>query len=415
MKIKKRILLLSMISLLLFSSCKAAPDEVKKENDILNNTSAADKDDVTLQYASMDEIRKTAEAENADNATNVRVSRIRVSCGDSMPSYSIKKHNESYSDIADLVEYCYNEDLDEHLECVINYSHTEDYPSSDCKGSVCYIPAGNDAFSCVMSSHCGGVAVSYDNSDYRYAENYPIVKEYKLFMGDAPGEDSYIMTDGGELKVSDAVTAVEALFNEHISAVTGNEFTYKVKELLVHQYDDGTYGFEYDMEYSDKSGNIIASCIKNYPDAKGFDEGTCPWIAENDCHGYVIDSDMSAYAYQELVPLKDTETDSGEKLLTYKSAVEQISSTLAISKIYDVDIASLEYAVIYNAEAGLLAKDEAGELLDLDIIAYAHDNSRSPEVRPFWIFRNFEYNTTSSAFSGGCIMVDALNGNVYVH
>jgi hypothetical protein len=264
-----------------------------------------------------------------------------------------------------------------------------------------------------MSSNCCGLSISYGNDEYRYADSFPIVKDYQLLVGDDPSDDSYIMSDGKELKVSDAIKSAETLYNEHISKLSDNEFTYKV---IVHQYDDGTYGFEYDMEYSDKSGNIIASCLKTYPDANGFEDGTSPWIAENDCHGYIIDSSMSVYTYQETIPLKDTETDSGTKLLTYSSAINRISSTLAISKLYSVDIAALEYVITYPAESGLITKDDVtGECIDLDTMAYLHDDNRTMEVRPFWVFRNFEYNTTSEAYSGGCIMVDALNGNVYVH
>lgn len=415
MKIKGCIALLSAMTLLLLTSCKEAPEELKKENEVLNNTSAVDKDDIELEYTSMEEIRATAVEENKNNTTNIQAGYVRVSEGDSMPSYTIKKHNENYTDIADLVEYCYGENIDEHPECIVNYSHTGDFPATECKGSYCYLPDKDDVMSCVMCSDCGGVSAVYYRNEYCYPDDYPTVKEYKLFMGDDPGDDSYVMTDGKELKVSDAISSVETLFNDHISPVAGGEFTYKVKELFVHQYDDGSYGYAYDMEYSDKSGNIIATCLKNYLDFKEFDEGINPYVYENDCHGYVIDSDMSVYAYQELTPLKDTETDSGEKLLTYKSAIDQISSSLAISKVYNVDIASLEYAVIYNAEPGLMEKDQFGEPTGLGTLSIAHDSKRSPEVRPFWVFRNFEYNTTSSAHSGGCIMVDALNGNVYVH
>ncbi len=412
----KRILALGLAVVSLFvTGCQNAPDEVKKENEILNNK--VNSDGVALEFATLEEIRNTYEEQNKNNSTNIQVGYVRVSQGDSMPSYTVKKRIlDGYPDYSDLVEYVYGEKVEDHPESVMTYSHTEEFPGTDCSGCFLYVPNEEDIMSRFITWDCGGIAVTYNRESTSSMEGYPIVKMYQIFMGDTVGDDSYVMTDGKELKVSDAISTVEDFCNNYFSPMLNNEFHYSVKELFVHQYDDGTYGYNYDMEYTDVNGNIIGSCIMRCRDLEGFDEGTVPYVLANDCHGYVFDTDKTHMtAYQESTPVKGDETDKGEQLLTYESALEVMSNRLATAKQYDFDIASLEYLVVYPAEPGYLTRDERGDLNDLNISKIDHDNERTYEVRPYWVFRDFEKNTTSEAHYGGFIIVDALTGEVSVY
>lgn len=58
-----------MATAIIFSSCAKAPEDVKKENDILNNTEKAES--AELEYQTLDEIRKTSADTLATNTTNV--------------------------------------------------------------------------------------------------------------------------------------------------------------------------------------------------------------------------------------------------------------------------------------------------------------------------------------------------------
>ncbi|WP_377073943.1 hypothetical protein, partial [Ruminococcus bicirculans (ex Wegman et al. 2014)] len=55
---RKNFLWIMATAIIFTSSCAKAPEEVKKENDILNNTEKAES--AELEYQTLDEIRKTS-------------------------------------------------------------------------------------------------------------------------------------------------------------------------------------------------------------------------------------------------------------------------------------------------------------------------------------------------------------------
>lgn len=66
-------------------------EEVKKENDILNNTEKAES--AELEYQTLDEIRKTSADTLATNTTNVTVNKLIIGNGDVMPANKVLPYN----------------------------------------------------------------------------------------------------------------------------------------------------------------------------------------------------------------------------------------------------------------------------------------------------------------------------------
>ena len=419
-----------LLAAIMLTACAEAPEEVQRENSILDNaetvtqtapsslSKVSEVSETALEYLTLDEIREQLENDRTDNSGNVILKNVRIGEGNAMPSYTVRRRFENYKQIGELVSYCFGEDMDEHPERIVSYPHNgiEMYPGTDCPGSYSYIPQDGDPMTCIMTDVCQGFSVSSVKGTVRYVDSpeNELVKDYRFFMGDEVDDSAYVMTDGRELKVSDAVRNIEELFNEHISQLVDGELVYSVRELAVYKYPDGTHGFAYDMEYRDKGGNMFASCLMLTNDVEAFEEETAPWIPESDCHGRIIDSKMSPFAYIDDFPLPDKIKDSGEKLISLKCAVGIISSKLASKKVYDLDDAALEYVYILPPKRGYANRDPQGGLVDVSVSQYQHDPSMNAEVRPYWVFCNTELNNTQQAIGGGCVLVDALTGEIYV-
>lgn len=414
MKIRKAFTLLTAAALLTLTACAEAPEEVKRENEILNEATG-DNEQTELKFATLQEIRAEVLEVNKNNSTNVQVGVVRVGEGDAMPAYKANTVVENYDKLSDMVSFLYGEELESNKDRMTVYPNEDEYGDAECKGAVVYVAEGHDEFTSIISHNCGVFGVSDGNSEYRFANTYPLVKTYSFYLGDECGDDSYTMSDGAELKVSDAVKSVESFYNTYVSPLEENEFIYKVKELTVHQYDDGTHGFAYDMEYTDKSGNLFSCCVKTIEDLDGFEEERAPIALEQDVHGFVIDSKMSVYAYKQFSSKKGETIDDGTRLLTYESALDVVSKRLATSSMYDMDVASLVYVMVAPPEAGVLIRNtKDNSLLHLNEYEYIHDPDHTPEVRPYWQFIDLDKNGTSEAVLGGCVLVDALTGEVYV-
>ena len=97
-----------ILSAMLLASCAEVPEEVKRENEVLNNASIAeslvsvsDSGDSSggeaaplpeSQRKTLDEIRTCLDSDIADNKTNISAKRVFVSEAAEMPVYSVKRH-----------------------------------------------------------------------------------------------------------------------------------------------------------------------------------------------------------------------------------------------------------------------------------------------------------------------------------
>ena len=130
---RKNFLWIMATAIIFTSSCAKAPEEVKKENDILNNTEKAES--AELEYQTLDEIRKTSADTLATNTTNVTVNKLIIGNGDVMPAYKVLPYNNNFDLLKPLVKYLYNEEFSlDSPYCEYNIGgqkYNEDDPESD--------------------------------------------------------------------------------------------------------------------------------------------------------------------------------------------------------------------------------------------------------------------------------------------
>lgn len=419
---------LIIISLLLFTACASAPSEVQKENDVLDSASVAELDKMKqsensstassaeksseLEYASLAQIRQTAAQQNSDNNSNVLVKKVLVPDADAMPAYTVRRCFDNYDKIEQLVPIVYNEPFDKSK--LMNVVHELDNSSQQCKGGVFYEYQKGKMMG-IATANCGGLTLSTFDRNEADIYTLPEVRRYRLYMGEAANNDEYTMHDGKTLKVGEAIKKIEQNYNEHYAKMYDNTIRFKVKELVVRKFADGTHAYVYDMQQYDKYGCPMLTCVKGIPDCDEFDSGSKPWLLENDCHGYVTRSSVDINDFILAARISDKVTDKGEKLLTFGSALNKLGSTLATSALYDMDIASLENVAVCPAQSGILPKDDRGELCQLDERQCIHSGSCTFEVRPFWVFRDFEKSGDMHREKFGLMLVDAITGDVYVY
>ena len=153
-----------ILSAVLLTACASAPSEVKKENDALDKMeslvqeekgfvnkqtdSKTDSSRTDLEFAPLEQIRKSCKNESIENEYNVKVSSVRVSEGQTMPVYKLGKCFENTEDIGGFIKEFYGEDVNENKSklCWYKVGHSEYFPDSpdrytidtDCKGALQY-------------------------------------------------------------------------------------------------------------------------------------------------------------------------------------------------------------------------------------------------------------------------------------
>ena len=110
---RKLIALLSVMCVIFTTGCEKAPEEVIKENEILNNAEIPSDRDNLIEYATMDEIRASVDEVIKNNTTNIQVDKIHISEGKTMPSYTVKLkkafEEQDLVEIDNLMTYLYGE------------------------------------------------------------------------------------------------------------------------------------------------------------------------------------------------------------------------------------------------------------------------------------------------------------------
>lgn len=187
---RKNFLWIMATAIIFTSSCAKAPEEVKKENDILNNTEKAES--AELEYQTLDEIRKTSADTLATNTTNVTVNKLIIGNGDVMPAYKVLPYNNNFDLLKPLVKYLYNEEFSlDSPYCEYNIGgqkYNEDDPESDINphSSIMYAGESMD-FTRSLIYHETGYsfynAVSGDDP-YRFTEYFPTEKRYRINLGE---------------------------------------------------------------------------------------------------------------------------------------------------------------------------------------------------------------------------------------
>ena len=426
------------------TACAKAPDEVQRENDVLNSASVADartmsgsddkqkhdksiKDEgIDIQYASMEEIRSSLNEVQKNNKTNVVVKSVRVGNGRSMAAYKPKKINKNYDDIGRIVEDLYGEKYDKsNWEKGDKEKYIKDDYALEVNGEVkgkttmlnyCAdgLPMGStqELFTTPVGKFSFGGTSPVDKNK-RFPQPEKVIKTYKIFAGDDPGEDKYKMSDGKELMVKEAIKCGEDFYNTYVAALRNDGITYKVNILFVHEFSDGTHGFSYYMDLFDRNGNIHGASLLTASQSVIFGKDHGLYFFNDSFEGLTIDSKNQPFCFTGYNRDVDEVIEAGDKLVTYASALEIVSGTLATSAMYEMDSATLEYVLVCPYKDGLIDYDEKTKQYGImeENVAYL---SGEPQIRPYWVFRDLSKSGYTSAISGGMVFVDALTGEVYV-
>lgn len=430
-----------ILSAVLLTACASAPSEVQKENDALDKMeslvqeekgfvnkqtdSKTDSSRTDLEFAPLEQIRKSCENESIENEYNVKVSSVRVSEGQKMPVYKLGKCFENTENIVGFIKEFYGEDVDENKSklCWYKDGHSEYFPDSpdrytvdtDCKGALQYRYDEKGAIYASVSA-CGQFVANTPGCWEHQVAGGELVSTVDIAAGEKPDDNPYKMYDGGSVTVSRAIQRAQTQVNKYLKMVYTDKMTCRVNKVEIRKMQDGAYGFEIYFEFVDAQGCIILTNQIYADDSESFDNGSKPLISRNIAVAWVFDSkDKINYFSLNTIPLQSEIVTDAQKLLTYKSALKCVHRQLAQSVLYDLDSAVLEYVVTFPAKSGVIRRDKNGELVGFDECEYLHRKDCDAYLRPCWVFRDYSKNDGHQAVLGGLILVDALTGDVYVY
>lgn len=435
-KMKKMISLI--LTALMLTACASAPSEVQKENNVLDSvsevqsagpyrppTSSQSKPESSLEFDTLENIRKNCQSENKSNAGNVTVKNVRVSEGQTMPVYKLGKCFENTEDIGEFIKEFYGEDLNKNKSklCWYKDGHSEYFPESpdrytvdtDCKGALQYRYDEKGAIYASVSA-CGQFVANTSGCWEHQVAGGELVSTVDIAAGEKPDDTPYKMYDGGSVTVSRAIQRAQTQVNKYLKMVYTDKMTCRVNKVEIRKMQDGAYGFEIYFEFVDAQGCIILT-NQIYPDdSESFDNGSKPLISRNIAVAWVFDSKEKINFFSlNTIPLQSEIVTDAQKLLTYKSALDCVHRKLAQSVLYDLDSAVLEYVVTFPAKSGVIRRDKNAELVGFDEREYLHRKDCDAYLRPCWVFKDYSKNDGHEAVIGGLILVDALTGDVYVY
>lgn len=430
-----------ILSAVLLTACASAPSEVQKENDALDKMeslvqeekgfvnkqtdSKTDSSRTDLEFAPLEQIRKSCKNESIEKEYNVKVSSVRVSEGQKMPVYKLGKCFENTEDIGGFIKEFYGEDVNENKSklCWYKDGHSEYFPDSpdrytidtDCKGALQYRYDEKGAIYASVSA-CGQFVANTPGCWEHQVAGGELVSTVDIAAGDKPDDTPYKMYDGGSVTVSRAIQRAQTQVNKYLKMVYTDKMTCRVNKVEIRKMQDGAYGFEIYFEFVDAQGCIILTNQIYADDSESFDNGSKPLISRNIAVAWVFDSkEKINYFSLNTIPLQSEIVTDAQKLLTYKSALKCVHRQLAQSVLYDLDSAVLEYVVTFPAKSGVIRRDKNGELVGFDECEYLHRKDCDAYLRPCWVFRDYSKNNGHQAVLGGLILVDALTGDVYVY
>lgn len=419
---KKRIIA-AVLNAVLLVSCASAPEEVQRENSILDNaekqqtslisrSDASEGNESALEYLTLDEIRTRLESDLDSNNTNIVIKNVRIGEGYSMPVYdTVREYSDCKGRIGKAVSEIFRDNMTSNMKGSI-------VESDDDFKMLFYVPKGKTIDSGISASVYGSMGITYEFSDNNvmpaaYGQE-SIEKTYLFNYNEQTYDDSYIMADDKELKISDAASEAERLFNSYFIFGEGDSVSYKISRLDVYKSPNGKHGFVYYMDAYDKDGNILIGNLNPVIDIEAFDRQEILYPYTRTAYGYFTDSEMHPYAYTNFTPSEGSIKDTGDKLISLKSAVAILNNKLASSEVYDFDEAALAYIAVIPPTEGLVELDELGEKTIFDYLHYYMNSEAIMELRPFWIFRDSSKSTPEYSVWGGLFCVDALTGELYI-
>ena len=105
--------LIPLLSLLILTACAEAPEEVQRENSILDEAVRAESQtEEALKHdrKTLDEIRAAVDDTLKNNKTNITVKKVNIGAGSVMPAYKAEPFNNNFDQLDELIKYLFGEE-----------------------------------------------------------------------------------------------------------------------------------------------------------------------------------------------------------------------------------------------------------------------------------------------------------------
>lgn len=469
---KLKTILIALLMSTILCACAQAPENVKQQAEILDNSgqdvlsqshSNSDSADINsnIEYVeqkergSLADIRAQLETDIALNNSRIIVLDAYVGQGDIMPTYSTRVGSAGIENVFELIEFIYSDEYDTsneelyHLHAgtdpiYLEYEATDypcDYnndgrietPNSYIIDMYFFHPDEKNPNLCV-GTHSSGLVTGYEENEY-YAGGYDevavynflsrygdIVDRYKFNVASEEwvvtecdaSEISYKMADGSEWAITDAVAFAEEYYNEHLTVFEVNDVTFKVATLSVCDLENGCYGYYMTMSCFDENGNYINTESNYEYDWEKIGNNEAFYI-ENQSFFWTYKKDVACNFSKDFGTTERTAIDSGDDLITLSQAINTLDESLAQEISLTVPCAQLCYVVTCTGYGEIYDRWN----VDRSEKYFASENYYESicfrdcdfELRPMWVFKSSNYSYIDIG-SGKAFMVDAKSGEV---
>lgn len=444
---KCRLILLFLLAGVLLCGCVATPENLKSDVETkqaeytstpviveeVPETSEAIDFSSLVKRGSLEVIRSQLDLDLKKIYDNITVRRARVGLGNAMPTYDIDIGGNPDYDLKEFANYFYADSLDAgslghyselpvgsvidskrpatteptldestgHIFTINTYEYGIDkfVLGDDSTQSSYYYTTGN-----VWGSQTGS---QHGNNDFYGFEKFKTDVRYDLDYDSIDDSSAYMMSDGKEWKISEAVNFVEDFWNTHLSPSDPMKFTYKVKTIWVLSTGENSFGYLFEMQRIDENGN--------YYDAESSNQ----YLFDDESQ-YIKDGESFVYTNEQMTWCAEKEeitrfikdfsfsigdiTNSGDDLLSLGAAADILSNTLARRIGLDLT-AELNYVSVCKGYP-YYSIWEYPFYSDSTCIT-----SCEFELRPMWCFRK-EQCTLKMPYSAEIYFVDAVTGDV---
>lgn len=417
------------IALLILTSCAEMPDSLK-EGETTPAQTVGDKsvEIHQVERGNVETIRTQLDIDLQKKYKNITIERARVGEGRTMPTYDIQIGKDPDYSLKTVVDYLYSDIFDTSNGRYYTYLKYGDpidnkYPATTeptlyDDGKVYspnalfididkFVPSSNDI---TLSSYVYSTGAAWGSqTGYNavgapyYFETYDIAERYDLDYTRPSSDTSYKMYNGDEWNISDAIEYVENFWNTYLAPSDPESYEYNVKTLYVMSLDDDRFGYLFHMQRKDKNGNYYDVDSGYYSDDNAIQSGQ-PFMIENNLMCWCLEKEVFTRYIKNFSFSMETETDSGDSLLSLSAAADILAEKLA-GNINLKLTAELNYVVVCKGypyyqiwEYPFYYENICFDTCDF-------------EIKPYWCFRT-EQCTMLNGVLANIYFVDAVTGSL---
>lgn len=448
----------SILACILLCSCVATPENLKEPSETIPEKSSsqetisgsdgADSGDVKpdeekpVERGNLEVIRSQLNADLKKTYKNIDIVSARVGEAETMPTYDVKLGRNPDYDFRKLIEYFYSDKYDCSDEKYYIHRKTgelqdpdDEYPPhyepTKYNGEDTYVgmnayaididgfePTEDDLYEStlmysvgnVWGSETGCFSDSGEVQRWYFYSLYSVYKSYYLFSEKPDSNEKYVMMDGQEWNVLEAIEFMENFWNEYIAPSDPAEYTYSVKTVYIISLEDDKYGYLFSMQKQDQYGNYIdVDHSSFYYGADSRPDGAVakgePFIYATDIYAYCAEKEVLTRFTKEYSFSYETAQDQGTDLLTLGSAMDILSDTLSPNSDLKLT-AELNYVPMCK---GYPYCQEWELPIFYDHYCFATCDF---EIRPVWCFRKPDQCNLMNEFKWNRYFVDAVTGDV---